>query len=155
MGPCLWLTLVAAGGPFGPDAPPGPDAEARLDVAAALMVLGARVETDEIFHDRIVYVGYQSKRNIPPEFWRLLKLRPDLEDLDLIDSGVRDEDLGRLAELKNLQTLWLTCTDVSDEGLQRLRDAPRLRRVFCDNTRVTRDGARKLKKAQPRIGVFW
>jgi hypothetical protein len=152
MFPLLHLTLAWGSAP---DAPaPGPDAEARIDAAAALRALGAEVDMDDVWYDQVARVGYKLPKRPPAEFWKLLKLCPDLEDLDFIESGVEDDDLIHLKELPRVGTLWLTYTKASDGCLDYLRDAPGVKKVFCDNSRITRAGVRKLKKARPTLWVF-
>lgn len=79
------------------------------------------------------------------EGWELLeKISPQLFELKLGYSKVRDADLSRLAVFRNLSKLSLNNTAVSDKGLSSLQGLTRLKYLNLSQTNVTPSGLRVL-----------
>ena len=52
-------------------------------------------------------------------------------------SGLRDDDMFRVAKLKNLRSLWLEANEITDVGLKRLSGLPRLEILWLQNTPIS------------------
>src|ERR1700687_2390248 len=64
----------------------------------------------------------------------------EVEEIDLMHTGISDDGLKSLAGLKKLQRLSLYGTVASDAGMKELSELTRLRSLTLDRTKVTDDG---------------
>jgi hypothetical protein len=84
-----------------------------------------------------------------------IKALRKLTFLDLDDSGVAGRDLGFLAGLDRLESLFLDDNaKVADDGVRYLAGLRGLKRLNVLNTGVTAAGLARLKKALPRTEIY-
>jgi Leucine rich repeat len=70
-----------------------------------------------------------------------VRVLPDVRTINCTNArGIKGTDLDVLAELKNLETLYLVGTSVDDEGLSRLKDLKSLKTLHLGRTRITDKG---------------
>lgn len=77
----------------------------------------------------------------------------NLTRLNLENTQITDSSLAFLAALPNLEHLNLYGTSVTDEGLARLAGSPNLKVVYLWQTKTTPEGINRLRKARPDIQV--
>ena len=81
-----------------------------------------------------------------------LKGMTQLEWLSLPEK-ISDEGMRHLAELVNLESLYLTKTGITDEGLKHLHKMTKLQEVRLNETKVTDMGVENLKKTLPGANI--
>ncbi|KAA5541953.1 hypothetical protein FYK55_16545 [Roseiconus nitratireducens] len=91
-----------------------------------------------------IYAVAFDKQSFRPELMQALPGLPNLQQVQLAGTSVRDQDLVPLAQLHLLAGLGLDNTDVTDRGLETLRDLPYLQHVECENTDISAQALRSL-----------
>jgi uncharacterized protein (TIGR03067 family) len=76
-----------------------------------------------------------------------------LEFLNLAQSGITDEGLGKLPVLPKLRNLTLSGPRLTDAGLKHLLKQPGLESVTLLDTKATKAGAEELKKLKPKLSI--
>lgn len=87
-----------------------------------------------------------SDRNVATHMLANFPVLPKLEQLDLNNSSVGDEDVGRLSGFKRLKSLNLSMTLVTDAGLARLAPLTSLEELAIDQRMVTSKGFEALAR---------
>jgi hypothetical protein len=86
-----------------------------------------------------------------------LKELPQLRELFLIDfrpeSGITDEGLVHVGEMKSLHLLSIHASSVTDQGLIHLEKLPELEELYLSTTKVTPEGVKRLQSALPNAKV--
>lgn len=161
----LWFpAIVAAGvGLHGPitraeqpadDAVQLPPVEERAAALKTIEASGGRVQPDI---EKLLAAGVQDFRNlkhrfvvgqfsrvaITDELFNALAAFPEIERLFLSQSGITDEQLGRL-RLPNLKYLDLSDTPITDRGLEQLWSLKKLEYLDLARTAVTGAGLKTL-----------
>lgn len=78
---------------------------------------------------------------------------PRLEMLNLAQSDITDEGLGKLPVLPKLSNLTLSGLKLTDKGLKHLLKQPSLGSVSLFETKVTMAGVEELKKVKPKLSI--
>ncbi len=76
-------------------------------------------------------------------------------EVNLSNTGVRDEDLMAVSKLSKMQILSLSKTGISDKGLVHLKNHRMLRQIFLHRSKVTDSGVDVLKRAIPQCRVIY
>ncbi|MCC9658557.1 hypothetical protein [Rhodopirellula halodulae] len=78
-----------------------------------------------------------SPDNFEPGLLEHLVRLPNVMQVQLAGTAVRDEDLVRLAELRLLTGVGLSRTAVTDSGIENLSGLPYLQVIECEGTEIT------------------
>lgn len=78
---------------------------------------------------------------------------PELEWIDLSDTGISDAGLKELARFPKLRSVALHDTQVTDAGLEHLKRLKQLRHIWLLDTKVTREGVKALCRALPDTDI--
>jgi len=85
---------------------------------------------------------------------KLISGHQTLRELNLsMNADVGDDAMKELAELKNLETLWIFDTNVTDAGLKHLSGLKQLKSLYVMHSRVTDNGVRELQQALPECQI--
>lgn len=71
---------------------------------------------------------------------KVLKVFPELEQLDLCDTNITDEGLAQVAGLTNLDWLGLDKTRITDAGMVYLKNMQKLETLSLEHTQITDNG---------------
>lgn len=85
---------------------------------------------------------------------KLLEPLARLRYLNLAKSGLRDKDLGVLAEMISLESLSVGHNAITDDGVRRLRSLPRLRSLSIVGTKVSMELLSELKSFPTLESVY-
>ena len=82
--------------------------------------------------------------------WEWLKRWPRLRLLGL-GNGVTDDDLKHVADMRDLEHIWLHSPNVTDAGLERFKRLSKLQVLQTENSpKITDGGVKRLRTALPR-----
>ncbi len=102
----------------------------------------------------VVTVDLRGRNNLIDSDLVFLALIPEVQELNLSNTGVTDDCLEHIAALHDLKTLHLDVTKISDAGLERLQSLKELRSLFLFHTRVTDSGLPSLKSL-PKLELLF
>ena len=108
--------------------------EAEVTVKRNLVADGSPVEE----------VDMANRIQVPEKLLKLLAEFPKLEVVDLRGSGITDEGLAHLKDLKGLRKLYLGRTEISDAGLKHIAGLAGLEHLILSESKVTDAGLKQL-----------
>ena len=96
------------------------------------------------------HIAPLSKRS----FEAILDVSPNLTRLDLSNIPVQDEWLSEIADLEDLEELFLARTSITDDGLKHVAKLANLRWLILDETRVSDDGMIELADCRMLSNIY-
>jgi Leucine-rich repeat (LRR) protein len=88
-----------------------------------------------------------------PEIFHILGEFPNLSELWLDATSVRDEDLTQLRLLPNLEQLSLSTTTITDQGIGHLAACKKLKSLQLLRTKVTEAAVNRFKADHPHVDI--
>ena len=110
----------------------------------ALSAAGVRMVRPEA--GKAIFAVEIPPENYQPRLLELLEGLPNLMQIQLAGTSVRDVDLIPLVKLRLLTGLGLANTDVTDDGIRPLRDLPHLQHIEHDGTSISTDALNDVVK---------
>ncbi|MGV3485236.1 MAG: hypothetical protein ACO1RT_12525 [Planctomycetaceae bacterium] len=104
---------------------------------AAFWLARAGVKLLRESEGEMVYAAAFSPESFDPALLDDLQELPNLRELQLSDTAVRDADLTALLSLRLLTGVGLNRTQVTDQGLMQLLELPYLKYIECDQTAIS------------------
>ncbi|EKK00326.1 hypothetical protein RBSH_04342 [Rhodopirellula baltica SH28] len=89
--------------------------------------------------------------NFDPSLLDHVARLPNLMQIQLAGTGVKDSDLSRLSQLRLLTGIGLDRTAITDEGIAHLESLPFLQHIECEGTKVTAEAIARVIK-NPYVG---
>ena len=104
---------------------------------------------------RIVWLGYRPDvaKNTGDDDLTHLVEAPDVEYLDLRETGITDAGIKKLRHLKNLYGINLAGTGITDDGLRELQVMAQIRVLDVTRTNVTAYGVQRFQLERPDCEV--
>lgn len=101
--------------------------------------------------EHLRHFGFYFPAGQPPDALSVLREFPELEDIRIFGSGLRDADLGYIAEIPHLKTLSIHGGHLTIEGVAALKVASDLRSVSFHDAGIDRAAQSQLKALLPHV----
>ncbi|HWG47788.1 MAG TPA: leucine-rich repeat domain-containing protein [Gemmataceae bacterium] len=127
--------------PSTPPAAPKTPAEAE----ATIKKLGGQFTRDKKQADAPIVEVWFSRKKLSPDDLAMFGLLTNLKELSLLECGITDEGVKRLAHLVNLERLELVGNNLTDAGLEQLKGLTKLQKLTVSGNEITDAGLVHLK----------
>lgn len=106
-----------------------------------------------LLKEQIVWIDLRNKLSLDDDLIYFLKGFPNLIRLNLSNTGITDEGLKGLINLKDLKELNLYGTSITNKGLQVLLEVKNLKKIFLWQTNITGEGVSSFKNDRPNVNL--